>query len=392
MIRRLNQKPRRTALVALAGLAFLATACGEEQAAEVDLARPVVVTEVRVTDFQERIEAIGELAAKDHAEIASEVEGRITEIPVDEGTSVEEGALLLAIDPEKRELEVANARANAGEAAAAHAEAKRDADRAIKLHERGIASEAALDQASAELLRAASRLDSARAGVGVAERALRDANVRAPFAGLVARRHVSRGEYVRPGEVLFELVALDPIEVEFTVAERDSARVVLGQRVAVSVAPYPDETFEGEVTLIAPTIDRKTRTLRVEARIDNTDERLRPGLFARADLGVAQRPGVTMVPEEAVLQRAAGQVLYRVQGEDRAERLLVETGGHREGWVEIISGLEPGDWIIQRGHAGIDDGDLISLRDRDGKPFRSDAPGGVKVAADPGEAAEHRLQ
>ena len=109
-------------------------------------------------------------------------------------------------------------------------------------------------------------VEAARAELGVADRALRDASVRAPFAGWIARRDVSRGEYVRPGQPLFELVALDPIEVEFSVAERDSARVHIGQQVGVKVAPYPEEAFQGEVTVISPTLDPKTRTLRVQAQ------------------------------------------------------------------------------------------------------------------------------
>ena len=133
--------------------------------------------------------------------------------------------MLLEIDPEKRALAVANVRAMHRDAQAALSEAEREVARVRKLHEGGIASDAALDKGETALSRARARLEATRAELGVAERALRDASVRAPFAGWIARRDVSRGEYVRPGQPLFELVALDPIEVEFSVAERDSARV-----------------------------------------------------------------------------------------------------------------------------------------------------------------------
>jgi membrane fusion protein (multidrug efflux system) len=206
----------------------------------------------------------------------------------------------------------------------------------------------------------------------VAERTLRDASVKAPFPGTVGRRQVSRGEFVQVGQPLFELVALDPVEVEFHVAERDSARVDEGQTVEVHVAPYPDEAFHGTVRTISPTIDARTRTLRVEAEIPNPDGRLRPGLFARVDLGVAQRADVMLVPEEAVLQRADGQIVYRTGVDNRVERVAVTTGEHHEGLVEIASGLRPSDAVVTRGQAALVDGSRVSPRHPDGTPVRTE--------------------
>jgi membrane fusion protein (multidrug efflux system) len=216
----------------------------------------------------------------------------------------------------------------------------------------------------------------------VAERALRDANVRAPFSGWIARRDVSRGEYVRPGQPLFELVALDPIEVEFSVAERDSARVAVGQRVLVTVAPYPEERFEGRVTVISPTLDPKTRTLGVKAQIANGDGRLRPGLFARADLGIARREGALMVPEEAVLQRADGEVIFVVTPEDTARRVVVETGLQRDGKIEIVKGVAAQDQVVVRGHAVLADGVPVTRRALEGGEEQS-----LNAAAERGAAA-----
>ena len=205
----------------------------------------------------------------------------------------------------------------------------------------------------------------------MAERALRNASVTAPFDGLIGRRHVSRGEFVSPGQSLFELVALQPIEVEFHLPEIDSGRVARGQRVAVRVAPHPDERFDALVTVVSPTIDERTRTLRVKAELENADGRLRPGLFARVDLGIATRQGVLLIPEEAVLQRADGAVVFRLDNgtpnaENRVERLIVETGLYRKGQVEVVKGLRAGDRIIQRGHASLVDGEVVIPRNADG--------------------------
>jgi membrane fusion protein (multidrug efflux system) len=356
---------RKLAVVVLVAL-LAALGCGEQAAEEQDLTRPVVVMPVVVTTLEERIEATGELDAKERAQVAAEVDGVVTELAVDEGDRVEEGALLLAVDPEKRALAVANVRAMQSDAQAALSETEREAARIRKLHTSGIASDAALDKVETGLSRARSRLESVRAELGVAERALRDANVRAPFAGWIARRDVSRGEYVRTGQPLFELVALDPIEVGFSVAERDSARVAVGQQVGVRVAPYPEETFQGQVTVISPTLDPRTRTLRIKAQIANADGRLRPGLFARADLGVARREGALLVPEEAVLQRADGEVVFTVTPDDKARRVLVKTGMQHEGKIEIVTGLAAQDQVVVRGHAVLVDGAPVTRRSPEG--------------------------
>ena len=350
-------------------LALLAPiACAEAPVEEVELAKPVVVRLVESVSFEEGIEATGELVAKDHATIASEVPGRITELAVEEGQRVEEGDLLVAIDPEKRQLELRNSSAMLTETRASLAESKRDLKRMQKLRDQQIGSEQALDKAVTSLALARSRLEAAEAQVGVSARALKDAEVRAPFAGLVSERAVSRGEYVQVGQSLLDVVALDPIEVEFSVAERDSARVAEGMHVEVHVAPYPEETFLGAVSAISPTIDTRTRTLRVKARIANQDGRLRPGLFARAGLGVARREGVLMVPEEAVQLRADGEIVYVATKDDRVKRVQVTTGVRRDHKIEITSGLQIDQEVVVRGHAALAEGTLVSRRTLDGEP------------------------
>jgi membrane fusion protein (multidrug efflux system) len=323
---------------------------------------PVTVEPVRVQTLEDRIEATGELLAPERAEIAAEVPGRVTEILVAEGARVEAGTVVLEIDRERRELEVASARAQLGEGRAALQEMQRDAERIRTLHGRNVASDSRLDQAETQLALARSRLEAAEAALGVAQRALRDASVTAPFAGFVAQRRVSRGEFVNAGQPLFELVALDPIEVELHLPEVDAGRIALGQPLALTVAPYPGEVFRATLTYVSPTIDPRSRTLRVKAQLANPEGRLRPGLFARADLGVAQREGVAMIPEEAILQRADGAVAFRLLG-DRVERVRVETGVHHEGWIEVVTGLGPSDRVVVRGHADLADGMAVAVQD-----------------------------
>lgn len=363
---------RRPALLAFAALS--ASGCGDPPQAVEEAGRPVLIAPVEVRDVQETIEASGELLAKQRADVAAQVAGEITEILFEEGDHVSAGDVVMEIDPERRQLELARTRAGVGEARAAVAEQEREVARMRALAKTNVASQTQLDQAETALQTARSRLAAARAELGVAERALRDASVKARFSGHLGRRYVHRGEYVQQGEPLFELVSLDPIEVEFHLPEADAARVREGLPIGVTVAPYPDEVFQATVTVVSPTIDRRTRTLRVRALLANPDGRLRPGLFARANLGIAEREDVLFVPEEAVQQRADGAVVFRIGSDLRAERRDVETGLVRDGWVEIRSGLEPGDRVARRGHTDLVDGSLVVPRNKDGTPARAGAP------------------
>lgn len=369
-------------LLLASALAVALCGCGENRASSPPSAPAVAVAEVRITDLVERIEATGQLLARDRARIAAEVGGRVTEIVTDEGLPVEAGGVVLKIDPERRELGLRSAEARLAEARAALSKARREVGRVRKLSKRNVASTTQLDDAETGYSLARSRLEAAQAQLGVARRALRDASVEAPFAGLVAERLVSPGEFVAMGQPLFELVALDPIEVEFHLAEVDSSRVALGNEVRLGVSPYPDEVFQARVTFVSPTIDSRTRTLRVKAITPNEDGRLRPGLFARVDLGVSTRSGALMVPEEAVLRRAEGDVLFILKG-DRVERRLVETGSFAEGEIEIRRGVAADEIVVQRGHGELADGARVTVRSLDGSlpnPAVADGPGGPENA------------
>jgi membrane fusion protein (multidrug efflux system) len=202
---------------------------------------------------------------------------------------------------------------------------------------------------------------------------------------------VNVGEFVQPGAPLFDLVSLDPIDVVFHLSEIDSGRVALGQNVAVHVAPYPDREFQATVAVVSPTIDPGTRTLRVKATLPNPDGLLRPGLFARADLGVALRRGVVIVPPEAVLQRSTGPVIFVVGADERVARREVKLGAfHRDG-VEVAEGVRAGELVVTRGHGGLVDGAAVRIAESDGAPASdhpvAPSPAGVASAREPDGAS-----
>ncbi len=357
----------RSRALALAIL-LLTSACSGSGEQAVAPAPPVEVARVEGQRVVERIQATGDLIPREEATIASEVPGLVTKLHVDEGDAIARGQALLEIDPERRRLELAAKQARVEEAEAAAADQARQTERVRELSQKKIASDAQLDQGELGLRLAKSRVNAARAELGLAERALRDATVLSPFDGLVAKRHVSQGEYVAPGAPLIELVALDPIEISFHVTEIDSARVSVGAALDLRVATYPDESFPGKVISVSPGVDLRTRMLRVRAIVPNPDGRLRPGFFARVDLGISERDGVPMIPEDAVLQRADGAIAFRLVGEDRVERRVLRTGAVRDGRVEVIEGLVLGDRVVVRGQTGLVDGSVVAATTRDSAP------------------------
>ncbi len=383
----LTSRPVKLWLAAvLFALGQALAACGGDETAPpvAHQAPPVMVEVVQVRDVVDRIEATGQLVAKAEATVAAQVAGQVTSIAVEEGDSVEAGQVLLEIDPERRNLEAADAEARLSEARANVAEGKREVARIQGLRDRDAVSQSQLDEVQTRLSLARSRENGAEAQLGLARRAQADATIRAPFAGFMSRRHANVGEYLSVGVPLFELVALDPIEVEFSVPEIDSSRVAVGNEIEIGVVPYPDEKFAAVVTVVAPTIDPSTRTLRVKGELPNPDGRLRPGLFAHVDVGVARRTGVVMVTESAIVQRAEGSVLYRLVDGNRVERLIVQPGTQDGEFIEVRGGLVPGDRVVVRGQRDLVDGGVVSLRTTEGKPV--DGP----QVAEPsdGESAE----
>jgi len=339
--------------------------CGGDDATQAK-GTPVTAERVSAHRIVEQIQATGELLAVDEASVAAEVSGRITAMRVSEGAPVSAGDVVLEIDRERRELELANESAMVAAARSEIEQQRRELDRIRTLHTSEAASQAQLDAANTRVSSAQAALAAAEAKLGLAKLALRNASVAAPFDGLVARRFVSAGDHVAEGEKLFDLVALDPIEVEFHLTERDSARVAVGHKVEVRVTPYPDEVFHATVHVVSPRIDPATRTLRVKALVENPERKLRPGLFARADLGVAVRERVAMVPEQAVLQRSDGSVVFVVRDGNRAERRHVRLGVFRDGLAEVLDGVAVGEQVIVRGSSRLVDGSVVELRRADG--------------------------
>lgn len=336
-----------------------------------DFAVPVEVATVAMAPVAEEVTAVGTLRSNESVVVRPEISGRIAAIGFAEGTRVEKGAVLVALDASVQEAELGQARANL-------ALRERNIRRTEELLRDKFVSQSALDEATANLR-------VAEANVALAQARLEKTRIRAPFAGVIGIRRVSVGDYVKEGQDLVTLEDIGALKVDFRVPEVFLTRLSRGQSLAVSTEAIPGRAFQATVEAIDPLIDESGRAVVIRARLANTEGVLRPGMFVRVRLVLAERPQALVVPEEAIVPVGAEQFVFRVAG-DKAERVKVETGVRRGGRVEVVKGLAAGDVVVTAGQIKLRDGVPVRAVRPDGKP----GPEGnaAKAAAGAGDAGK----
>jgi membrane fusion protein (multidrug efflux system) len=186
--------------------------------------------------------------------------------------------------------------------------------------------------------------------------ALDRTEIRAPFDGILGRRTVSPGDRVTPerfgggeGTGLVQIDAVATLKLVFTVPEIAIAAVRPDMPLAISVAPFPGETFPGQVYFTAPALDPQNRRLVLKGRVPNPDRRLMPGMFANIRVEAAQHENALVVPASALVHEGDGVFVWRLDQAGAAERVAVSTGIRIDGRIEIVSGLRAGDRVVSAG-------------------------------------------
>jgi membrane fusion protein, multidrug efflux system len=209
--------------------------------------------------------------------------------------------------------------------------------------------------AKAALDRAVAARDSARAQVERARADLGKRVITAPFSGRLGIRQVQLGQYLNPGDPIVSLQAIDPIYVTFNLPEQKLGRVRAGQPVSVASDAYPGRIFTGQVTTVDARIDPASRNLMVQATLPNGDGALAPGMFANVTLANPQGAGqVVAVPETALSYSLSGDSVWVLKPSQTAnvflaEQRAVKVGTSAEGWVEIQTGVKPGERVVTAG-------------------------------------------
>jgi RND family efflux transporter MFP subunit len=382
-----------TGALALAGCSTTAETVSDPGVTSEPLAIAVTGVESRAIDRYLRV--TGSLAADAQAEVSAETAGRVVETPVERGTRVSQGALLVRISPSETSAQLQEADANAAQiearlglvngepfdrsrvpdvmnAKAALDFADAEYNRMRALLDQKVISQSEFDQRRTQLeaarqtyqaaLNGADQsfrsLEAARARVALARKAVDDTAVRAPLNGLVAERLVSVGDYVTRGQRVATVVRVDPMRVELTVPEQQVAMISVGQQVRLTVDAYPGEVFAATVKFISPALRSDQRALTVEAVAANADGRLKPGLFATALVRQPDAAPALLVPASAVETVAGTSRVYVVKNNTVDER-IVTTGEKVGDKVEITSGVAQGESVAAEPKGRLTDGQQV---------------------------------
>ncbi len=324
----------------------------------------------------------GTLQPRARSLIAPKISGRVDELNVDIGDQVEHGQVVAtleadefvqALEETRAELEVA--RANLAESRNALEIAQREFERIRQLYERGVTSESELDAIRADL-----EARKAQEQVGIAQVARREAQVRGAEVRLsyatiraswsnpngprvIGERFVDDGSTVSANEPIVSALDIDTLRAIVHVAERDYARLSVGQMAIVHSDSYPDESFEGRIERLSPEFREASRQARVEVRIDNPSQKLKPGMFVRVVVELDRVDEARVVPRQALVRREGREGVFIVDRdgtEPIASFIPVRTGIVQGGAVQVIEPSITGE-VVMLGQHLLDDGSPLRV-------------------------------
>lgn len=299
--------------------------------------------DARAETWQPVLTGIGSLAPIEGASLSTEAEGTVLKINFENGQLVHAGDVLLELDTtvEAAQLKAAEAQLVL---------AKLESTRANELLAKNTISQAQVDQATAQL-------NQVQANVSALQALIAKKVVRAPFDGRVGIRSVNIGQFVSRGQPLVTLQKLDQLYVNFTMPERDIPKLRVGEAVRVVVDAMPDKPFEGKLNAINPEVNASTRNVAIQAVIDNPQETLRPGMFARVQVELPEGEPLVVVPQTAVAYAPYGNsvfIIEQITGRDGKQFLgvrqqFVKIGDKRGDFVAILDGVKPGEKVVSAG-------------------------------------------
>jgi membrane fusion protein, multidrug efflux system len=352
----------RAASLLLLALAAAPAGCKAKASAAVsteESARPIHVETTEVIDkaMPRSLALTGTLRGERQTDLAANANGRVLETLVERGAEVKKGALIARLDVRAAALSAAEAQANVAVARAQEATATRECERSKALLAKGVISQVEFDKTS-DLCRtsplsvaaAAARVSSVSQGIG-------DGQIRAPFDGMISERFVEVGEYVRQDSKVVSLVSVDKLRIEFTVPEASLASVKEGGALTFTVTAYPDRSFTGTVRFISAAVRETTRDLVAEAKVENTDRALRPGMFASIALATGEAPSTVVLKDAIVMKDGRARVFAVV--DHRLEERVVQTGVEKDGVIAVVRGVRAGDKLVLKPSETLQNGQAV---------------------------------
>lgn len=341
---------------------------GKSQARKASAARAVLISTVVAAPRSLEIyeEVVGSLENVMDPRIAAEVAGRVTRVLGFTGKKVRQGELLAEIDAGDFEIQSRSDAAEIKRLQALLANQERIVERQQKLVGQGFISQNALDEALAQRAVLREQLAAARARADSTGRSLGKTRVVAPIDGEIESQVVAPGDYVKVGDPLFRLVGTQRMRAHLLFPESAANRIRPRLTVRLESPAAPGRPIQSSIDEIKPTVNAGNRALDAIVRFETTDGAFRGGGSVNARVVLELKKNALMVPEQSVVLRPAGKVVY-VVSEGRVAQRRVETGLKQDGLQEILSGLSPGEVVASDGAGFLSDGAAVTLASRKGK-------------------------
>ena len=298
----------------------------------------------REEKWQESLTAIGSIVAVQGVTVTPEIAGTVREIAFESGAVVGKGDLLVRLDTSSEEAQLRSLEAQVQWA-------KVSLDRQSTLRTNQLVSQSDLDSADAAWKQAVANADATRS-------IIEKKTIRAPFAGRLGIRQINLGQYLDAGKPIVSLQALSPVYADFSMPQQDLGQLKPGMRVRVTTDAYAGREFEGTLLAINPDLDSATRSVGLRATFENSDQALRPGMYAKIEVLLPQERPVLVIPATAVLSQPYGDSVYVIEpkpGQGGAKESLavrqqfIRTGKARGDLITVETGLKPGERIVSAG-------------------------------------------
>lgn len=331
---------------------------------------PVAVVSPEHQPIYRQVEVTGTVTSPRVAQLSAATSGLIMVMLAKEGDRVEAGQVLVELDPELAELESRSAQAQVIQAETALVDARRRLSEAKALGSSGGIAQTLILDLTSEAEQDSAALQQARAQAALRQALVKRHTLKAPFAGVISRRMGEAGEWVSPGQGVYELVALDDLRLDFAVAEDFIPALTVDTPLQFYLNALPGESFTGQVQTVVPVTEPGSRTLLlrvVSHDPQQQDPRILPGMSARAMLQVPTRANGLVIPRDALLRYPDGRVVvWIVAPSDSgpvASEKAVRIGQAFAGMVEIVEGLGPRDQIVVRGNEALQNGQRVRVID-----------------------------
>ncbi len=303
------------------------------------------------------------------ADISPKIDSRLDKLYVNEGDYVTAGQILAEMDKVELGAQVFQAEGLIYEAMADSEDAAREYERNTKLYEQNAISKKEVDNSKSRKDMTAGRYTAAQGALKVLKEKLDGLTIRAPRDGVVTRRYVQAGVFLKSGSPIVSVADTTVLLAKSDISEGQIGNVYMDAPAKITVAAYEGKSFSGQVSRISPLADLPARTFKTEIRVPNPNNQLRAGMYAAVSVSGQTHRSAVVIPQTAVVMREDQKTVYVVNADNVVQQKLLELGAVEEGWVEVLKGLSEGERIVVSGQNKL----------RQGVKIKYDEPSGEKA-------------